>query len=77
MIPVTPPAGSEISSNLFAESHAKTLTVSSDPLISIVVVVPGVKVPTIFSTVKRRPYLYTLPAAPEAAETASSTTNPH
>jgi hypothetical protein len=40
-----------------------------------VVETPGVKSPTIFSTVNVILYLYTLPAAPDAAESASSATN--
>ena len=41
----------------------------------IVVVAPGVNVPTTVSTVNNILYLNTLPAAPEAADTAASATN--
>ena len=75
MIPVTPPPGNPISNLRFVGSHANTLTVSLEPEILIVVVVPGVKSPTTFVTVKTIEYLNTLPAAPDAADTAASATN--
>ena len=74
-IPVTPPPGSPISNFLVVESQARTLTVSFEPPILIVVVAPGVNEPTRVSTVKTMLYLNTLPAAPEVADKASSATN--
>ena len=75
MIPVTPPEGSPISIFLLAESKASTVTASLDPPILIVVEVPGVNDPTTDVTVRTILYLNTLPAAPDAAESASSATN--
>ena len=75
MIPVTPPEGRSISNFLLFESYERTLTVSLEPPILIVVVAPGTNVPTIVSTVNTILYLYTLPPAPEVALRASSATN--
>ena len=77
MIPVTPALGIPISNFLLAGSQARTSIVSLDPPIAIVVEVPGVKSPTIVSTVRTTLYLNTLPAAPEEAESASSATKFH
>ena len=76
MIPVTPPEGRPISSFLLPGSHERTSIASLEPPIAIVVEVPGVKSPTIDSTVSEMLYLYTLPVAPEdAAVSAASATN--
>ena len=60
MIPVTPALGIPISSFLLAGSQARTSIVSLEPPMEIVVEVPGVKSPTIVSTVRTTLYLNTL-----------------
>ena len=51
------------------------MTDSAEPPIVIVVAEPGVNEPTTSSIVNTILYLNTLPAAPDAAETAASATN--